>query len=301
MAQGQGSAAKIGYVSEVTWGSTPATPSLITIPVTDFNVNLGKEEYEDTSIQGDRMQRYSLSGNRTVTGDLSVMMAPLNYDFLLESALSGAFTTDVLKVGSTRKSFTLEHSQTDISVYVPYTGVVVDKASFTVNTQGIVTGQFSVVGKDGGVAAGTSLDTNGYTAASTALPFTHVSGTFNEGGSAIGLITSIQFTIDNGYSANYALGNVAARELTGAFIKCEGTVSAYFESATLLNKFINGTSSSLDFTLSNGTNTMKFDMPNIKYSGGTKQLSGSGPVVLTMPFKALYDSASGSIITITRT
>lgn len=301
MAIAQGSSSKIGMVAETVWGTTPSTPAFTTIPVTDFSVNLSKDEFEDTSIQGDRMQRYSLSGNRTVTGDMSVLMAPINYDSLLESVVSGTWNTNVLKVGSTRKSFTVEHAQEDIGVYIPYTGVVVDKASFSVNTTGVVTGQFSLVGKDGGVADVSSLDADGYTAATTALPFTHVSGTFNEGGSAIGLITSIQFTIDNGYSTNYALGNVGARDLSGSFVKCEGTVSAYFESATLLNKFINGTSSSLDFTLSNGTNTLKVEMPNTKYTGASKSLSGSGPVVLSMPFKALYHTGSGSIVTFTRT
>jgi len=302
MAISQGSASKIGFIEEVTWGTTPALPELTTLPVTSFNINLSKDEFEDTAIRGDRMQRYSLSGNKTVGGDIAVLLSPGNFDPFLESAMSSAFDTNVLKVGSTRKSFTFEHAQEDIGIYIPYTGVLVDKFAMSVATTGIVTGTFTVVGKSSSTAAGSTIDNaGGYSAEASNLPFTHVSGSFNEGGAPIGLVTTIALTIDNGYSTNFALGNVSARDLTYSFIKLEGTVTAYFEDAVLINKFINGSASSLNFTLTNGTKTLQFNMPNIKYTGASKSLSGSGPVVLNLPFKALFDAGTGSIVTITRT
>ena len=80
-----------------------------------------------------------------------------------------------------------------------------------------------------------------------------------------------------------------------------GTVSAYFENATLLTKFIAETESSIEFTLGNGTTkSYTFLIPRIKYSGGDNPASGEGPIVISMPFQALYDSSEATNLKITR-
>ena len=77
-------------------------------------------------------------------------------------------------------------------------------------------------------------------------------------------------------------------------------MTAYFENTTLLNKFINETESSLDFTIGDGTNTLRFKCPRIKYTGGQPDVGGEGPVTLTMPFQALLDSTTSTNLRIIR-
>jgi hypothetical protein len=69
----------------------------------------------------------------------------------------------------------------------------------------------------------------------------------------------------------------------------------------MYNKFVNGTATSIDLKLDDGTNTVEFFFPNVKYTGATKTITGSSPVVLEMPFAALYDVTALSNIVITRT
>lgn len=296
-----GSRSQVGIVVETVYGTTPATPSLTGLAYTDFSVNLTHDEYEDNTIRADRMERYSITGNNHVAGDITANFSALNFDSLLESLMSSLFTTNVLKIGSTRKSFSMEEAQSDISIYNVFTGVLVDKLDLTVPSDAIVTAKFSVVGKDQSAYASTSIDTDGYTAPAAARPFTHLGGTFKEGGVVVGYITSIDLSVDNGYTANYSLGNAACRDMTYNMIKVSGTVNAYFEDSVFVNKFMNQTVSSLDFTLTDGTHTMEFNMPNVKYTGATKTVNGQGPVTIALPFKALYDSVSANVLTITRT
>jgi len=295
----QGSVSQVGYVVESTWGTTPNTPQLTVLPYTQFNINLTKSIYDDASVQADRMSRYSIHGNRQVGGTINTNLSPDTYDTLLESLMNNSFATDVLKTGTTRKSLTIEQGSTDIGQYSVYTGLVVDKMSLNVPVDGAVTAQFTFIGKQMTVS-GTPLDAT-LTPAPQKQPFVHEGGIFAVGGVASNCtLTGIQLSVDNGYSANFSLGNTLACDLSYGMAKVTGTVNLYFKDATMLNAFVNGTESSLEFTLTDGTDTMTFFLPRIKYNGASKQIQGTGSIVLTVPFVALYDETTQTNLRITR-
>ena len=303
-----GSRSAIGHVVETTLGTTPTTPVLLELPFTGFNVGVVKDKYIDQSIQGDRMYRPSVAGNTHIGGDLDVNYAPLHYDALLESLLSGVWVTNVLKIGNTRKSFTVEHSQIDIAQFFQYNGMIVDKLQLKIATNGIITAKFTFVGKDSPTVTTVSVDVtagtapNGfYTAPVVSLPFVHNGGTFKEGGSTFADMMSLDLTIENKTSSNFVLGSNTIRDFSQNFLEITGTAQVYVEDATIYNKFINATSTSLDFTLTNGTNTHEFNLPNIRYHGASKSVAGNGPVTLSLPFVGFYDSTASSNIVITKT
>jgi len=249
------------------------------------------------------MERFSLSGNRSVAGSLDINFCHGNYDALLESLLQSSFTTNVLKTGATRKSFTVEEQQLDINQYRVFTGLIVDKLEMTIPASGLVTAKFDVVAKDQSALTGATIDTDtNYTAAASKQPFTDngSSGFCKEGGVAVGYVTNLQFSVDNGHSKNYSVGTAVVRDFTTANAKITGTASVFFEDAVMYNKFVNSTASSIDVKLDDGANTVQITFPNIKYTGATKTMSGNGPVTMTMPFKALYDNTAASNIVITR-
>lgn len=297
------SAGALSYVAldtEVTWGTAIASPVLAKVPYTAFSMNVIKDVYTDESIQADRMERYAIHGNQHVQGELSANFSHANFDGLLESLLNSTFSTNVLKTGTTRKSFLVEEGHADIGKYITYKGVVVDKLTLTVPVSGIVTSKFTMIGKDMTLGTAT-VDANASLTASTARqPYVHNGGTFNEGGGSVAYLTSITLNIDNGYTTNFSLGNNYARDLSVSFAKITGSVNAYFEDTTMYNKFLAETSSSISFTLTDGTNTMAISLPNVKYTGGTKSIGGQGPVSLEMPFVGLYDSGTSTNVSITR-
>lgn len=300
-----GTRSQIGYVAEVTYGVTPATPALIELPITQASLNLTREEYEDNSIRPDGMERYSISGNKSVGGSLDVQFAHAQFDDMLSSLLQAPWATNVLKPTATivPLSFTMEEAHYDIGQFVTYTGMVVDKFDLTVPASGIVTGKIDLIGKTATALATSSVDTvGGYTPAPAKIPFTDngSAGFIKEGGTTIGYVTSYSLSIDKGLTRNWAVATDTVYELTTGKYKVTGTINVYFKDAVMYNKFINGTASSLDLKLDDGVNTYQFFLPNIKYTGATKTINGTGPVTLSMPFRALYDNTSLSNIVITR-
>jgi len=293
-----GHRSQLSYIPEVTWGTTPGTPQMISVPYTSFKADLAKQTFQDNSIINDRMQRYVMFGNQTVGGELEVNLSHGNFDFLLESACNSSFTTNVLKTGATKKFFTFESGALDISQYTVYTGMLVDKMTVSIPATAPVTAKFDLLGKTSSIS-GTALDAT-LTAAGAKTPYVHVGGTFTEGGSATAIITTMNFTVDNGYNSNFALGSTSPRDVTYDLAKITGTVTAYFEDAALYTKFVNGTSTSLSAQLTDGTNTLKFEFPKIYYTGGSKPISGQGAILVTLPFVSVYDGTALSNIVITR-
>lgn len=289
-----------GFIAVVTAvAGTGAAADATAIPYTSFSVNETKASHDDLSIQSDRMQRFSKHGNKQNSGELATHYSADNFDSLLESLMHNTWATNVLKTGTTRKSFLLEQQQLDITKYSRYTGITVNSMTLTVPVSGLVTAAFGLMGRD------MSIETSPFDASVTdpqlSEPFFHAGGTFNEGGSSSGLLTSIVVTIDNGYNANYSLGDNKARDLSYGFAKVSGTIMAWFESEVMANKFLNETSSSVEFTLTDGVNSHTYLIPNVKYNSASKTISGNGPVTLSMTFVGLYDDSTSTNVRITRT
>ena len=125
-------------------------------------------------------------------------------------------------------------------------------------------------------------------------------GTVKEGGSAIAVVTEIGFKLDNGIDRRFVIGSKNTIRPQIGKSNVSGTMSAYFESSALLDKFLSETASSLEFTLTADIYSLGVKLPNIKYTGGKPDVSGEGSIILSMPFQAVYSSADASQIVITR-
>lgn len=219
-----------------------------------------------------------------------------------ESAASGATVTarrDRVSVGTTLSTFTIEKALEDIGDYLRFTGMAVNGLSLSVQPNAMVTGSLAFVGRGVTVEAG-ALDATP-TAAPTASPFDGFTGSILEGGSAITVVTGIEFSLDNGIEPNFVLMSDIAAALTDGRANITGTVTTYVEDATMLSKFVDETESSLQFTLVDSAgNSYRFTFPRVKYSGADLPVSGEGPIVSSMPFQALYDATAGTALIIDR-
>ena len=298
MSKATGSRSQISYIAETTYGTTPSTPTFVVVPRTGGAPNLQKETFQSADIRSDRQVADMRHGFKTASLGLEVELRHGEYDPFLESLLYSSFATNVLKVGTTEKSFSIEAGYLDVSQYGLMTGAIVNGFSCGINPNGVVTSTFDFIGKSFALSGTTAASTT--TAAGTKEPFDSLTGSINEGGSSIAIVTGLDFTVTNNIEGSKVVGSdVSAEQIEGQCV-ITGTVNAYFENATLLNKFINETSSSIDVTLQDPAgNTLKFDFPNVLYTGGEMSVP-SGAVTLSMPFQALYDATSASSLVITR-
>lgn len=306
-----GSRHRVGIIAESTYGTTPASPTFSTFRHTNCSLKTAKDSFLSEELRADRQISDFRHGVKRVEGgvDFELSYGGVFHD-ILEAVLGGTWTAagasgsagDTLKAGVTRRSFSIAREFTDVTtsggdVYRTFTGCELDQLNLTINPNAIITGSVAVLGQD--ETAGTSAPGT-FATASTARPFDSFSGTISEGGGSIAVVTGLELAIANGLAARYVVGSDTTLQPSQGRINITGTVTAFFESVTLLNKFLNETESSLEFSLTDGTNTYTFEIPRIKYGDADTPTNGDGPVTLSLPFQALYNTSDASNIVVTR-
>jgi hypothetical protein len=301
----QGSRAGLSYVEETIFGTTPLTPALIQLPFTTHSLNLTKERVTGNDIQPDRMLRVDRHGNRNAAGDIAVDLRKGDYDPFFESAFFNTWSTNVLRVGTTPKYFSIEDAATDISQFRLFTGMAVSSMAVSIRPNQMVTATMSMVGKDMSIG-GTSVDPT-KTASSTNAPFDAYSGLLrigNTGGalSTAAIVTGVDFTINNSLAPTFVVGSSSTPQLEYGMASVEGTITAYFEDATLINRFLNETETALEVAVDDptGASDYTFLFPRIKVNGADVPVDGFTSRIITLPFVALYDTVEATNIKLTR-
>jgi len=264
---------------------------------------MSKDGIESEKLRGDRQVEDFRHGNKTIGGDISCELEYEAFDDLLEAVMCGTWDTDTLKSGPTRRSFTIEREFADLSTpeYHRYTGCEFNSMAVSVAPNQMATATFTIVGKD------LSLDTaevasSTYTADSGNTPFDSFTGSITEGGSSIATVTAIEFTIENGIEPLFSVGSDTTNRPSIGKSRVTGSLTTYFDSKALYEKFINETESEIVLTLTDlDGNDYQFDIPRVKYNSGQPDVSGEGAVTISMDFVALYNDTDESQLVITRT
>jgi len=244
------------------------------------------------------------NGTYTVTACTTTSVSFANATTAAQT-VAGTIVNKALKVGTTPKSFSIEDAATDISQYRLFTGMTVDSVSISTKPNQMVTTTFSMVGKDMTIS-GVSLDPTKDPSSSN-QPFDSYSGALSIGNSgspmtAVAIITGIDFSISNGLSPTFVVGSPSTPQLEYGMATVEGTLTAYFEDATLINRFINETASAFQVTVNDpsGLSNYTFHFPKVKINGASVPVDGPASRVITLPFVALYDSVENTNIEIIR-
>ena len=303
MAFAQGSRSSLAYIAETAFGTTPASPTFAYLPFNTHSIDLSKDRVEGNEIQSDRMTRVDRHGNKQAGGSVEVDLRKADFDEFIESAFFSSFSTDVVKVGTTPKYFTIEDAAEDISQFRTFTGMAVSGMSVSIAPNQMVSTTFDMVGKDMTQAATTASTGGTPTAASSNQPFDSYSGTISDGGSSISIVTSIDFSIQNSLAPTFVVGSDAAQSLEYGRAVVEGTMTVYYEDATLINKFLNETESTIEVSVDDPTaaNSYTFLFPRVKYNGASVPVQNPQSRLITMPFVGLYDATEGTNIKLTRT
>jgi hypothetical protein len=314
MAFAQGNRNRLSIVPEVTFGTAPTNPALKVLPVNTHSLNLSKDRVAGNEIQSDRMTRVDRHGNRQASGDIVVDLRADDFDALLESAMfstwddSPSAAPDKLKVGVTPKFFTIEDAQLDISQYRLFTGMAVSSAAISIAPNQMVTATFSMMGKNMTIGATTYvLGSGSLTPATTNQPFDSYSGDlliadFGSSLGAITTVTGIDFTINNSLAPTFVVGSDTAPQLEFGRAEIEGTITAYFEDASLINRFLAETEAHLSVAVNDPTdgNEYKFYFPRIKINSADTSVDNPQSRIITMSFVALYDTTENTNLLITR-
>lgn len=213
--------------------------------------------------------------------------------------------TGRLKAGVLRRTFTLERFFADMAAankpYHRFTGVEFNTLALTIAANAMVQGTIGVLGLDN-VLSTTPIAGATISAASTTSPLDSFTGKLLEAGVEIAVVTEITLNLDNGMAPRFVVGSKTSIKPSIGRSNVTGQVTAFFEDSSLLDKFINETTTSLKFNLPDADgNAYTVTIPRLKYTGGQPDVSGEGPIVLSMPFQAILDPVSGTNLIIDRT
>jgi len=308
MAFAQNSRSGLSYIVESTFGTTPSG-NFTALPYNTHSLNLTKDRVAGNEIQPDRMLRVDRHGNRQSAGDIVVDLRDGDFDTFLESAMFGTWDSspsslpDILKVGTTPKYFSIEDAANDIAQFRLFTGQAVSSMAVSLAPNQMVTTTFSMVGKDMTISGtGKTVD-----ATSGNQPFDSYSGDLAIGNvassSSVAIVTSLDFTLDNALAPTFVIGDDATPQLEYGMATVEGTFTAYFEDAALINRFIDETESELIVSVNDptGANQYTFGFPKIKINGADVPVDGAtGSRMITLPFVALYDATEATNFYINR-
>lgn len=212
-------------------------------------------------------------------------------------------STSRLSNGTTQRSATLEVNHGDITQFFAYRGATLSRLSLNIQTGQFVTGTMSFMGKDGLVQGTTTLPGTA-TVSLTNTVQNAVSNLVNllEGGAALSgtFIRSLTLNIDNQLRGQEAIGTLGYVGIASGTLSVNGSMEIYLADATLYNKFVNNTATSLSFRLAESAGAGQgyvFTIPNVRYVRSTR--SGSQintDVVLQAEFQGILDSTLGSIV-----
>lgn len=288
------------YTPESVYGVTPSTPEMTSLRHTGCGLVLSKDSFQSQELRSDRQIVDLRHGAIRVQGDINFELSYAEYDALLEAALFGSWTGNVLKSGVTKHSFTVERAFADVGLYGVFTGCMCNTFSLQLQPNAIVTGAFGLLGK-GASYSEDELDATP-TASQIHSPFDTFTGVIKEGGSNIAVVTGLELSLENGLEPAFVIGSKESVTVIPGRSNLTGRVSAFFDSMTMLNKFINETLTSIEFTLGDGsTNSYVFRIPALKYSGGDNPANNEQGIILDMPFQAIYDPTENTNLKITRT
>lgn len=288
---------RLAYVVESTFGTIPTSPGFQTARYTGESLQYNTENVVSNEIRSDRNVPDIIRVGNSGAGGFDFELSYGAFDDFFESALFSTFTADVLKNGTTRKSLTLEKTfETGaLDAYLRYRGMIVNEMSLNFEAGQIVTGSMSFRGM-GGSAGSSALSGATYAAANTKAVMNAADGfaALTLGGSSpTPCVQAVTMAINNNLRIQRCLGQIDAHGIGAGRFEVTGSVRAYFESLDLYQLYLDGTASSLSWTVGRTTlEKYNFSMPNIKFETGNVVAQGNDQdVVAELTYRALFDGS----------
>lgn len=305
MAFAPGSQLRFAHVVEVTPGTTPATPAFAVSRVTKIGGGAKKTTSVSDEMQPDRNVRGIILEGIDVDGTYDFELSYGTFDAIFESVLQGAWTTNVLKNGTTRKYFTFEEADlAGTSSFFRHKGSIVDELSLSLQARKKITGSFRTISMQEEVAT-TAISGATYTAANTNAIMT--SGAAIGALSLTGLTTqpkikSLDLKIGNGLTRREKLTSLYTDEPFAGQVSVTGTVVAYLESTEFYALAVAHGSVALSCQLGlSAGSKYQIDIPVARLVNQDRSRNGPREdQMVSIEFQGEYDSTLGGTIKLTR-
>lgn len=207
--------------------------------------------------------------------------------------------------GTEQRSFFFQKEYTDLTnIFARYSGCMIDTLTLTVPSDNIVTGLFGILGK---IEVSSAVD---FDATKDAAPANEVMAgieditSIMEPNSANSGFASTQFsiTLANNLRQRLQIGTLGPISVGSGTVDVTGTLQAYFDSQTIIDKHLNFTDSSLAIQFADSTGKgYVIDLPRVNYDSANRVASGQNTDILAdLTFSAFRNSTQDETIVIQR-
>lgn len=296
---------RYAIVKEVTAGTTPATPTFLVFPFeSSTQLDLTHDSVTSPLVRSSRASDGMRKVNFRVEGSLKgQLFRSTVIDTLLESSLSGAFATNVLKASNVDTNFTVEKTFYNgaTAYYHRFTGCQVSKFGLTAGTDTNAEITFDVLGLDR-TNATTAIASSTYTQPSNTLRLAGIdlNGVTVDGLSNVAC-TSIELSVEHEREAQGQMGATSAFAIgTGGIRKVTLTMKVYridLSPDTLMAK--SDTPIAVSFKIGTAAEGWQFDIPAANYEAPKDEIDNSKDLV-NLTFTAKYDNTAGTDLIITK-
>lgn len=293
-------------VAETVYGVTPTAGTWSTVRWTGSSLNATPNTVESQEIRSDRMTVDMPKTGVTVDGGFDFELTPSTFDELMEAVTCGSWTADVLKIGTTDRSFTIEEEFADINKFIDFKGMRANSMDLSIPFGEIITGSISFAGNGYDTPVSSAVGAGTLTPATTSSTLT----ASNDVGSIKfdGVLTSIciktlNLSINNNLRSIDCIGRETAKDQVKSKSSITGSVEMYLtaDSFDIYKKMIGNDSIEIEYAISDGVNSYTFLLPNAKLAGDAPRPDSlDSDVMLTANFTALYDPTEDTSLKITR-
>ena len=241
-----------------------------------------------------RIEGAGTSANDVYAKIISVIageMELLPYNDSGDLTLDGTPASTTLRMGSqivngiTQTSVSIERKYDDLSNQAArYSGLIPDTFALSVNTDGILTGSVGFIGRSE-ASTGTPATYDPTTTTQVFNAVDHVKAVL-EGGANKG-VTSLAINLANNHRPRRQVGTLGAISVGTGTIDVTGSLQAYFENSTIIDKYLSDTPSDTGMVIEDAAvgaagfgNAYVFDIPQLKYNSGRRVGGGINTDIL---------------------
>lgn len=271
---------------------TAATGNYVEVPFTTHDLSLNKGALESATVRSDREVSDFRHGNGNAQGNLSLELrfGDAATELLMQSAMFNIWGSSEMIIGTQRTFLSMEDGALDISAFRNFTGMEVNRMSVDIQPNQLIRANFDLVGRDMTLAGSSSAGT--IAAATTNQPMDSFSGfVFDEfpgSGTELGIITGIQFQVDNGIQPLAVVGTNRPPFQEFGRGRVSGQMTVAWRNNTFMTRFVNETEVALHVQCADPSgNDYVFTMPRVKFNGANAPHQSEQTRIVTLPFVAL--------------
>lgn len=291
---------------ETVFGEAPAVgpgPTMQNLRFITEGLNSGAQFETSEEIDSSRSRIDQILVGYNAAGPTNHEMSAATFDLLLEAAICGTWTANVVQNGSVLRSFLIERGLVDAGQYFNYRGMEIEGFTLTIDSKKRVMISFDWMGTK---VYRTTASVAGTVTAKTVTPV------FSSGPFITGLAANTNMTGIKIRSLRLQLkNNLRARDTVDALVtsqhgrgvqEVEGNFEAYFADGALHDQFIANGEIDFSFAIGDGAKSYTFRMPKMKLPEVTDPQVGGldTDVVLPVKFQGFKDATLGYHLKVTR-